>query len=106
MKLADEMKNICRRPHERLYYDNLIDEIRREAREGGVYRITLIATPLYNGIAKRLIADGFRVFIHQDENTDKDAETKMVYIIWDYTNFEKQIEGSDIKLADLKEGLL
>jgi hypothetical protein len=43
MKLADEMRNICRRPPSRLYYDNLIDEIRKEAREGGAYKITLIA---------------------------------------------------------------
>lgn len=104
MKLADEMRNICRRPQDRLYYDNLMDEIRREAREGGAYRITLLATIIYNNIAKRLIADGFRVFIH---NYNKDNETQMTYIVWDYPSFEEQMNGSEeVKMDELKEGLL
>ena len=104
MKLADEMRNICRRPPSRLYYDNLIDEIRKEAREGGTYKITLIAPTNFNFVADKLIKDGFKVLIY---NFNADNPSHMTYIIWDFTAFEKWLEEQEsMTIEDFREGLL
>lgn len=104
MKLADEMRNISRRPTDRLYYENLIEEIKREAHEGGTYKITLLATTFYNKITKRLLTDGFRVFIY---NYSPDNPSHMTYIVWDYDKFAKSMEdNTEMSLSDFREGLL
>jgi hypothetical protein len=101
MKLADEMRNICRRPPSRLYYDNLIDEIRKEAREGGAYKIVALSPNNYDFMAKKLVQDGFNVLIY---NYNPENPSHMTYIVWDRPAFDKWLsEHEEMTIEDFRD---
>lgn len=103
MKLADELKRTCRRNPLSLYYDMLVSDMRKEAKEGGGYRVVSISPNNYNPLCKKLMNDGFDVRIY---NFNVDNPSHLVYIIWDKDKFEEVLKESDLDVKTFHYGLI
>lgn len=100
MKLADELRRMCRKSKIVLYYDALLRDIKREAQEGGTHRVVTIADTNYNQVCKKLLNDGFTVMIY---NFSEDNSSYVTYIIWDKERFDKDFaENEDVKNKKVK----
>lgn len=104
MKLADELRRECRRNPISLYYTMLISDIWKEAREGGTHKVITLNTVNYNTICKKLLNDGFTVFIY---NYNIENSSHMTYVIWDKERFDESFkDNKDAKDKPMHYGLI
>lgn len=104
MKYAEKLRKLSKTDKNIIMYEDLLEQLNLEAREGGNHMVATFSKANYNPIVEKLLEDGFEVIIN---NYNADNESYMTFIIWDKEEFDKILkEATHIDTSTFHYGLI
>ena len=104
MKYAEKLRKLSKTDKNIIMYEDLLEQLNLEAREGGNHMVATFSKTNYNPIVEKLLEDGFEVIIN---NYNADNESYMAFIIWDKEEFDKILkEATHIDTSTFHYGLI
>lgn len=104
MKYAEKLRELSKTDKNIIMYEDLLEQLRLEAREGGNHMVVTFSKVNYNPIVEKLLKDGFEVIIN---NYDSQNESYMTFIVWDKEEFDKILkEATHIDTSKFHYGLI
>ena len=104
MKYAEKLRKLSKTDKNIIMYEDLLEQLNLEAREGGNHMVATFSKVNYNPIVEKLLEDGFDVIIN---NYNADNESYMTFIIWDKEEFDKILkEATHVDASTFHYGLI
>ena len=104
MKYAEKLRKLSKTDKNIIMYEDLLEQLRFEAREGGNHMVVTFSKANYNPIVEKLLEDGFEVAIN---NYNADNESYMTFIIWDKEEFDRILkEATHVDASTFHYGLI